>query len=196
MIRLLWLVAACVSTWCQAHAQQAGFTTDELRSMIASVGTMVSSATAAGSGPVRVDVVAHADAAWIATILTSAMGTTSEPTSNAASHPVVRCTPIDVGVRYEAHEHADSVRRTIVVNIAAAVVDADGTQRVIPLAEQRRSVVLSRSQALALQSKQHSCTWAELPAPATSFWQDILEPAVFVGAAVVTTVLFFTVRSQ
>jgi len=35
-----------------------------------------------------------------------------------------------------------------------------------------------------------------MPARPTSLWSDIVEPVVFVAAAVVTVVLLFTVRSQ
>lgn len=178
-----------------ACAQTSRYTVDELRSLLTMTGTMLSSGLVGEPLPLRLDVVGHADAAWIAAVIAPSLGDVATLGSSATTR-ALRITPIDVSTRYEAHEHADSVHRIITVNMAAAVLDADGTQRTIPTTEQRRSSVLSRTQALALQSKQYSCSWAELPPPATSFWQDVLEPAVFVGAAIVTTVLLFTVRSQ
>jgi hypothetical protein len=185
-------LAAC----CYAQAQSARFTVDELRRMIGNVATMIAAATPMESSAIHVDVVGHADAAWISAVLSSAMGAGDVAAEGSRRALALRCTPVDVSTRYEVHEHSDSVIRVVVVNMRAEVVDADGSTRGIPLTEQRTTANLSRSQAVALQSKQYGCTWAELPAPATSFWQDVLEPAVFVGAAVVTTLLFFTVRSQ
>jgi hypothetical protein len=39
-------------------------------------------------------------------------------------------------------------------------------------------------------------THGVVPARPTTLWEDIAQPVVFIGAAVITIVLLFTVRSQ
>lgn len=101
----------------------------------------------------------------------------------------------DVSLRYENTESVDSVRRIIVVDVGARYV-ADGKTAVLSLAPAIDTVVCSRMDARAAESSQHSCTSAPMPEPPSSFWDTVLEPMIFVAAAVATVVLLFTVRSQ
>ncbi len=101
----------------------------------------------------------------------------------------------NVSMRYENVDAADSVRRIITVDVGARIV-RNGSNEVLPMTPIVDTVVCSRSEARAAESLQHSCTSAQMPEPPTSFWDTVMEPMIFVAAAVATVVLLFTVRSQ
>lgn len=101
----------------------------------------------------------------------------------------------DVSTRYENAESADSVRRIIHVDISARLVSA-GRTTVLSLPVLSDTVVCTRAEAQAAESSQHRCTAGLIPSPQSTLWDDILEPAIFITAAVATVVLLFTVRSQ
>lgn len=101
----------------------------------------------------------------------------------------------NVSMRYENVESADSIRRIITVEIGARMVRG-GRSEVLSLQPVADTLVCSRSAAKAAESAQHRCTAVQMPEPPTSFWENVLEPMVFVAAAVATVLLLFTVRSQ
>lgn len=101
----------------------------------------------------------------------------------------------NVSMRYENVDAADSVRRIITVDVGARIV-RNGSNEVLPMTPIVDTVVCSRAEARAAESLQHSCTSSQMPEPPTSFWDTVMEPMIFVAAAVATVVLLFTVRSQ
>lgn len=146
---------------------------------------------------VRLVVATHPDSQWIRAsaeqavqerggVLDAEGGTTSS---------VLTIIPVDVSTSYANTESADTVVRTITTSIRGTL---DTPQRGMSSVPCRSNIEekLTREQAERLQSEQHHATRAVLPPRPTTLWQDILEPAIFVGAAVITAVLLFTVRSQ
>jgi len=137
----------------------------------------------------------HPDGRWLESqFLTQATRAGKQAVTSSADI-VVTIVYNDVSTRYETVEQADSVRRVITVDISATI-QRNGTLHVIPIEPMRSTVVCLRQNALAAESDQHSSTHAELPLPERTVWDDVLEPAIFVVAAVATVVLLFTVRSQ
>ena len=106
-----------------------------------------------------------------------------------------RVVPSDVSTRYEAIEDSDSIRRIITVDVRANLI---GERTMAPAAPgpYTDTVMCTREEAESAQSPQHFATRGEIPPAESSFWDDVLEPVVFVAAAVATVVLLFTVRSQ
>jgi len=191
------LVAMAVLVLQQLGAQAQGrHVVDEMRRMLDTVASVVSVTATAWPHPVALHVSGHSDADWIEGVLRSSLTEQRIALDEASTSKKLMVVPVDVAVRYDTHESADSVRRTIAVDVQISLVDTDGVQQMIPVARLQRTENLLRSSARALESRQRTCTWAEMPEAPTSFWDSILEPAVYVGAAVVATVLFFTVRSQ
>lgn len=137
----------------------------------------------------------HPDRAWIETLLLQAIeqqkGVTVVPDGGSVSLEII---PIDIRTAYTVTANPDSVNREIVVSVSG-IYRGDVNSHIMPPASITKNRLL-RSDAIRLQSNQLSSTHAELPTPESSFFDDILEPAIFVAAAVVTVVLAFTVRSK
>lgn len=103
--------------------------------------------------------------------------------------------PHDVSTIYRATDERDTVERIITVDVGGMMV-VDGIERTLPQRTFRDITRMSREEASRTESTQHRSTHGTMPARPTSLWSDIVEPVVFVAAAVVTVVLLFTVRSQ
>jgi hypothetical protein len=142
---------------------------------------------------IRVMVSDHPDADWIRSIALTKAAQQSDPLSmeNVAVRIVIR----DLSTRYEMMDDADSVRRIITCDMAA-IIDENGVERSFVPPTEQDTVLCLRQEALARESRQHKATYGDMPDMPSSFWDDVLEPAIFVAAAVVTVVLLFTVRSQ
>jgi hypothetical protein len=145
-------------------------------------------------GPIALEVVQHPDAAWIE-IMALSEAASSERAVATSSETNVRIVIKDLSTRYRLIEGSDSVQREIVVAIEAIVSMGGERQMVVPTV-QRSVLVCTRSDAKSAESMQHAATHGELPEAPSSVWDDVLEPVIFVTAAVATVVLLFTVRSK
>lgn len=136
----------------------------------------------------------HPDADYIRSLTISELHghTVVEGTMSRAE---LLITPLDVSTRYEATEWADSLDRVITVSLKAVVTE-NGRSKALAVESRVDRERLHRTDALRLQSTQRSSSQAPFPARSTTLWEDILQPAIFVAAAVTTVVLLFTVRSQ
>lgn len=135
----------------------------------------------------------HPDAAWIRAIIAQRFdelgrGTRIISSPNQGGLDVV---VMDLSTRYKPLDHRDSVEREVVVRLETTIQNhrVALTPRVI-------RHVLSREDAIAQQSMQHSATHAPLPQVQRSLWDEMLEPLIYIAAAAVTVVLLFTVRTQ
>jgi len=146
---------------------------------------------------VRLVVAVHPDSQWIRASAEQAVQERGGVLSaeGGATTSVLTITPVDVSTSYANTESADTVIRTITTSIRGTL---DTPQRGITSVPCSSIVQekLTREHAERLQSNQHQATFSVLPPAPTTMWQDILEPAIFIGAAVITAVLLFTVRSQ
>lgn len=147
---------------------------------------------------VRVVVAPHPDSLWIhiATIqVVNERGGIVESGDGGTVARQLTITPVDLSTSYANTEDVDSVLRTITTSLRGTLDTPQRGISSVPCSSivQER---LTREQAERLQSDQHHATRSALPPAPTTMWQDILEPAIFVGAAVITAVLLFTVRSQ
>ena len=149
----------------------------------------------AGVSAVTYSISAHPDAAWIASMLRDPA---SQRTclsrvvdSSASADVVVVCR--DIQTTYANAHHQDTVQRRVVVSVDA--IDRVHASRVVEVRLVDTALVAREDIAL-LDSRQHMSTHGTVPSRPTTLWEDITQPIVFIGAAVVTIVLLFTVRSQ
>lgn len=146
-------------------------------------------------GSVEVLTSPHPDAVWLEQMFLQALTRDGRSIVTTGGATTVRLIFADVSTRYEVLEQSDSIRRIVTVDVGATVTQ-NGMASVLPLTPWVDSVIVLRQDALAAQDAQHTSTHAELPLPERTVWDDVLEPAIFVVAAVATVVLLFTVRSQ
>lgn len=157
------------------------------------VDTMISRSGVTAGSAMQMYVHDHPDASWIRSIAARRMEdrgvavTIGTEPSRADLDVVI----MDVSTRYHLTSNPDSVERDVVVKLETTY-----RQRRLPLEPKSVRATMNRSEALATQSVQHSGTHAALPEAPSSLWNDVLEPLIYVGAAVVTLLLFYTVRTQ
>ncbi len=187
---LVLLVAPAIAVAAQDHRYTIDIVERGVRAFADSV------CAVAGEPPASFHVVDHPDAPWVESIL---LGRPSSDTclarraADAGTADVV-ITINDISTRYELAESADSVRRSVVVSLTAR---SQRTGRSVVSASVGGPMeTLTRERAAALESRQHAGTHAPMPDHPTTFWEDVLQPAVFIVAAATTIVLLFTVRSQ
>ncbi|MDZ4745898.1 MAG: hypothetical protein SGJ05_07830 [bacterium] len=180
-------------------ASAQGRVVDERRSTIERMNVMLQESLArivqqVPTDSISVRVIAHPDAEIIRMMTVNALGTRTVLAGTSAKADLV-ITPVDVSTRYETTDAVDSVDRVVTVSLQA-VMNTYGQERSLrseKIVERER---LHRNDALRLQSGQRSSTTAQIPPVPSTLWDDILQPAIFVAAAVTTVVLLFTVRSQ
>ena len=145
------------------------------------------------TGPVPIRVRQHPDAIWIRSILQRRMqerGITTLPADEqtaSALDVVIE----DASTRYDAAESRDSVERRVTVKLSTTC-----RNRAVVLPSVTHRITLARQQVESYQTQQHAATYGVVPPSESSIWDDVLEPLIYVAAAAVTVVLFFTVRTQ
>jgi hypothetical protein len=148
----------------------------------------------AGDASVRFAVTNHPDAVWIATSLRDPTAVRQCLSQIVDSSSLAQVTVVcrDVQTSYVNAQHQDTVLRSVVVDLAA--IDRASTRTyTVRLLD---SAYVARADVALLDTRQHMATHGVVPARPTTLWEDIAQPVVFIGAAVVTIVLLFTVRSQ
>ena len=148
----------------------------------------------AGDASVRFAVTNHPDAAWIATSLRDPTAVRQCLSQIVDSSSLAQVTVVcrDVQTSYANAHHQDTVLRSVVVDLAA--IDRTSTRTyTVRLLD---SAYVARADVALLDTRQHMATHGVVPARPTTLWEDIAQPVVFIGAAVITIVLLFTVRSQ
>lgn len=196
MTKALIILCTIMATLCMsAHAR----TVEEGRSTIERMNSLLQTSLReivrqVQADSISVHVATHPDADFIRVMAINAMGArvvVARPLANSE----LFITPVDVSTRYETTDATDSLDRVISVSLTAILTE-NGKAKALqtqPLKERQR---LHRNDALRLQSMQRASTNAQIPPMPTTFWDDVLQPAIFVAAAVTTVVLLFTVRSQ
>ena len=145
--------------------------------------------------PFQLERIEHPDGRWLESQFLTQATRAGKQAVTSDAEVVVTLVYNDVSTRYELVEQADSIRRVITVDLSAQV-QHDGRIKMTTIEPMQDTVVCSRQDALAAESQQHRATHGEMPDPDRTVWDDVLEPAIFVVAAVATVVLLFTVRSQ
>ncbi len=155
--------------------------------------TLITRAGVSTGDPIPLFVHEHPDASWIRSIVARRMEEQGVPVVIAEASPqaVLELTIMDVSTRYAPVAARDSLERQVVVKLGSSY-----RRKAVALASRTESRIISRPDARATQSAQHASTYAELPEAPSSIWEDALEPLIYIAAAVVTIVLFFTVRTQ
>lgn len=148
----------------------------------------------AGDASVRFAVTNHPDASWIATGLRDPAAARQCLSQIVDSSSLAQVTVVcrDVQTSYVNAHHQDTVLRSVVVDLAA-IDRARAQTHTVRLID---SAYVARTEVALLDSRQHMATHGVVPPRPTTLWEDIAQPVVFIGAAVITIVLLFTVRSQ
>ncbi len=182
----------------RAQARESEFTIDVMNRLTAERLEMIVDSLDRGGylsgGSVALDVSPGPDAYWVESEFLRILQSKNVTVLKQAETQV-NLVVKELRTMYSYTPSSDTVERLLRVHIEAIARQGE-TVRLIsaPIAEQRDT--LSRTDALRKQSTQRSSLYAELPPEKRTMWEDILEPAVFIVAAVTTVVLLFTVRSQ
>lgn len=196
MIQLM--IALLVMSAAVLHAQSdtsrtSRYTVDVVESVVRDLvdSVITRSGVTAGSAT-HMYVHDHPDAPWIRSIVARHLEERGVPVAlGSAERTDLDVVIMDVSTRYQLTPNPDSVEREVVVKLESTY-----RQRRLLLEPKSVRTTLGRSEALAVQSAQHTGTHAALPEAPSSLWNDVLEPLIYVGAAVVTVLLFYTVRTQ
>jgi len=148
-----------------------------------------------GDQPYRLEHVDHPDGPWLESLFLTQASRAGKQAVTSDADVVVSVVYNDVSTRYELVDQADSIRRVVTVDLSATIKRGERLEvyTIDPLTD---TVVCIRQDAVAAESTQHAATHGEMPVAERTVWDDVLEPAIFVVAAVATVVLLFTVRSQ
>ena len=143
---------------------------------------------------VTLNITQHPDAEYVEQTIFQALNGSGVTILTRNAQTEVDVVIQDMATRYTLTE-SDSVVREVVVTLSAAV-RRNGIVTPLTIDPQRRTDVCLRHEAKAAESMQRSSTHGEIPPEARTFWDDVLEPAIFIAAAATTVVLLFTVRSK
>ncbi|GMV52610.1 MAG: hypothetical protein D8M52_04600 [Chlorobi bacterium] len=144
--------------------------------------------------PVRVQIARHPDSLWLESVILSVLsekGLSFSSNANVAVSFVIR----RFGMIYAPLEPADSVQREFSVQMQA-IVSTPQTTQLFTVSEWSVRDTCSRYNAKLAESPVLSVTQAEFPIQEKTVWEEVLQPVIFVAAAVTTVVLLFTVRSN
>lgn len=144
------------------------------------------------SRPIRgVNITNHPDAMLLTALATAELNKRQWLDTTAATSLIL--IPVDVSTSYK-RVGPDMMERHLTVNFSALW---EGAGNAMEVTEPFRFVdTVSRATLPFLDSRQHMATTAAVPPEPLSWWEHVAEPVVYVGAAVVTAVLLFTVRSK
>lgn len=191
-MKSLLLVAITVLGTCTLQAQDVPSSLDVMQGFVRNVADTLRVIAGPDTDTVRMRVHDHPDALWFESIIMQRCDEQRVPMRIAtANDQAVTLVISDASTSYQPHTHPDSLVREVVLDASMR-----RNNNVYKLQKQTRQDVVAHEQAAAKQSDQHASTNAVVPEKQPSLWDDVLQPIVFIGAAVVTLVLLFTVRSQ
>ena len=90
----------------------------------------------------------------------------------------------------------DSLIRTISFKITGEIIDKNGLIKPLYTGNENFKDTIERDAAEKFNSTDYNFAKSEIPARPQTFWSEIVQPVAFIGAAIVTVVLLFTVRSK
>jgi hypothetical protein len=191
-MKSLLLLAITVLGTCTLQAQDVPSSLDVMQGFVRNVADTLRVIAGPDADTVRMRVHDHPDALWFESIIMQRCDEQRVPMRIAtANDQAVTLVISDASTSYQPHTHPDSLVREVVLDALMR-----RNNNVYKLQKQTRQDVVAHEQAAAKQSDQHASTKAVVPEKQPSLWDDVLQPIVFIGAAVVTLVLLFTVRSQ
>lgn len=186
------LVAIVVCSMQRLHGQDVPTSLDVMQGFVRTIADTLQVIAGPDIDTLRVHVHDHPDALWFESIIMQRCEEQRVPMRIAsADERVLTLVISDASTSYQPHPHPDSLVREVVLDASMR-----RNNNVYKLRKQTRQDVVAHEQAAAKQSDQHASTKAVVPEKQPSLWDDVLQPIVFIGAAVVTLVLLFTVRSQ
>jgi hypothetical protein len=103
----------------------------------------------------------------------------------------------DCAVRYSQCDHdTELLTREAQILLVIGLERTSGEVLALPSVSCVYRDTLSRAAVVRVESKQYEFANGIVPEPPTTFWKSVMEPLVVIGAAVITLVLLFTVRTQ
>jgi len=174
------------------HAQEVPSALEVMQGFVRNVADTLSVVAGRDADTLRVRIHNHPDALWFESIIAQHCDEQHIPMRIVSNdEQSVTLVISDASTTYQPHSNADSVVREVVLDASLRSSTA-----IYKLQKQSRRDIVAHDLAMVKQSDQHASTTAVIPVKHPSLWDDILQPIVFIGAAVVTIVLLFTVRSQ
>ncbi|MBI2794684.1 MAG: hypothetical protein HYX66_08575 [Ignavibacteria bacterium] len=142
----------------------------------------------------HIDVSIHPDAEFVESVLLESLSKRTTVFSRTNGNNILKIIINDMSTRYRLVDD-DSVQRVITVTLRASL-ELNGVVKPLNITDRSRIDVGSRREAEQADSEQHAASHGHVPDAERTFWDDILEPAIFVAVAATTVILLFTVRSK
>lgn len=186
------LLAIVVCSMQRLHGQDVPTSLDVMQGFVRTIADTLRVIAGPDIDTLRMHVHDHPDALWFESIIMQRCEEQRVPMRIvSAEERALTLVISDASTSYQPHAHPDSLVREVVLDASVR-----RNSNLYNLQKLTRRDVVVHEQAQAKQSDQHASTKADVPAKEPSLWDDVLQPIVFIGAAVVTIVLLFTVRSQ
>lgn len=93
-------------------------------------------------------------------------------------------------------EVGDEYSRSIKIDASVALVDKNGELKIIDSIVASFIDKINSDDINLIENEMFPFTQGKVPKPKKSFFDELLEPVIVVGAAVLTVVLFFSVRTK
>jgi hypothetical protein len=109
---------------------------------------------------------------------------------------IVNLTLNMISIEYTREESdADSLVRSIRTELIGYIQNKDGKTEQLPVYSETFIDTIAADNVPYLETSLHSFTHSQVPPAPHSFFKEIAEPIIIIGTAIITVILFFTVRS-
>jgi hypothetical protein len=104
---------------------------------------------------------------------------------------------VDIRTVYANYdESSDSLLRTITLDVRGEFISEESELRPPDIISHKWNDVISREEAVQYNLTAYRFAQHQIPEPPKTFWSEIVQPVAFIGTAIITVVLLFTVRSK
>ncbi len=90
----------------------------------------------------------------------------------------------------------DTLNRIITTKVSGKYTKSDGEIVIIPEIIYNYKDFIDKKDIDLINSKEHDFAQAQAPAEESSFWDDAVQPLLFISTTIVTIILLFTIRSK
>ncbi len=104
---------------------------------------------------------------------------------------------IKAGVTFEnIGNTTDSLHRSITLNFSGKISNPDKAIKIFPEMSYTYTDTICREKADIVNSSEHGFARASIPPEEQTFWEEAVQPLIFVSTAAITVLLLFSVRSN
>ncbi len=109
--------------------------------------------------------------------------------------PIIKIQTPNISVKY-IYLTKDNIARHIEVEMSAIIEKTNQPIKLIHSQIQSYSDTIPYNQINNIQRSPYNFDKSEIPTEENSFYENIIQPIIFVGTAIITIAILFTVRSQ